>query len=37
MSNAGELSSGSNIKWAGVRSSPYGIKPFPNPMDGSKR
>jgi len=30
MSNAGELSSGSNIKWAGVRSSPYGIKPFPN-------
>jgi len=33
MSNSIELSSVSNIKWGGVRSSPYGIKPFPQPEE----
>lgn len=36
MSNPIELSSVSNIKWGGVRSSPYGINPFPQPEEWAK-
>lgn len=36
MSNPIELSSVSNIKWGGVRLSPYGIDPFPQPEEWAK-
>jgi hypothetical protein len=36
MSNPIELSRVLNIKWGGVRSSPYGINPFPQPEEWAK-